>query len=206
MPKIILKPKSPEYADSQKHHKKRCCDMPRCPNQGKHKAPKHRGLDDYYYFCFEHIKEYNKAWDFFFGMSEREVQDHMTSSLYGDRPTWRYDTDATPTEQLYEAARKTYFFGEKSDGASSYQQHNGNGNHVNNSNTPEHEALALMGLSPPVTLEDIKTQYKKLAKKYHPDLNKNNKQAEELLKKINMAYTILKLAYKDYSKLKERNS
>jgi DnaJ-domain-containing protein 1 len=198
MPRIILKPKSPEYADSQKLQKKRCCDMPGCPHQGNHKAPKHRGLNDYYCFCFEHIKEYNKAWDFFFGMSEREVQEHMTSSLYGDRPTWRYDSDAA--ELLYEAARKTYFFGEENNGSKSYQQHS------NNSNSPEHEALALMGLSPPVTLEEIKTCYKKLAKKYHPDLNRNNKQSEELLKKINMAYTILKLAFKDYSNLIKRDT
>ncbi len=206
MPKIVLKQNSPEYADSQKRYKKRCCDMPGCPDQGIHKAPKHRGLNDYYHFCFAHIKEYNKAWDFFSGMSEREVQDHMSKSRYGDRPTWRFDKDAATEEQLHEAARKTYFFGEEDSNASSHQHHNGNGNYVGDVNGPEHEALALMGLSPPVTIEDIKTEYKKLAKKHHPDLNRNNKKSEELLKKINMAYTILKLAFKDYSKLKERNS
>lgn len=204
MPKIILKPNSPEYADSQKRDKKRCCEMPGCPRQGKHKAPKHRGLDDYYHFCFEHIKEYNKAWDFFSGMSEREVEDHMSKSRYGDRPTWRFDKDASAEEELHEATRKTYFFGNQDSGASSHQQ--SNGNFVPDGDAPEHEALALMGLAPPVTLEDIKTEYKKLAKKHHPDLNKNNKKSEELLKKINMAYTILKLAFQNYSKLKKKES
>ncbi len=204
MPKIVLKPNSPEYADSQKHSKKRRCDMPGCPNHGKHKAPKHRGLNEYYYFCFDHIKEYNKAWDFFSGMSQQEIQEHLTNSLYGDRPTWRYDSDASAEEHLYRAARNTYFFNENSDKSSSQQQ--SNSDNVSNGNTPEHEALAIMGLSPPVTLEEIKTQYKKLAKKYHPDLNKNDKKSEELLKKVNMAYTILKLAFKDYSKLKKQTS
>ena len=206
MPKIVLKPNSPEYADTQKCQKKRSCDMPGCPNQGKHKAPKHRGLNDYYHFCFEHIKEYNKAWDFFSGMSDHEVQEHMSKSRYGDRPTWRYDADSVTEEHLYEAAQKTYFFGEENCETSSNKQRQNNGAFASDNNGPEHEALALMGLSPPVTLEDIKTQYKKLAKKYHPDLNKNDKKSEELLKKINMAYTILKLAFKDYTKLKERNS
>ena len=63
--------------------------------------------------------------------------------------------------------------------------------------------MALMGLCPPVTLEEIKTRYKTLAKKHHPDLNKNNPESEELLKKINMAYTILKLAFEEYKNLPE---
>lgn len=178
--------------------------MPGCTNQGKHKAPKHRGLDDYYYFCYEHIKEYNKAWDFFSGMSEHEVEEHITSSLYGDRPTWCYNSDGLTEEKLYEAAHKTYYYDAENNGFS-HNGHKSNGSFVSENNTPEYEALALMGLCPPVTLEEIKTRYKKLAKKYHPDLNREDEHAEELLKKINMAYTILKLAFDQYSKLKKHN-
>ena len=61
-----------------------------------------------------------------------------------------------------------------------------------------------MGLEPPVTLPVIKKKYKELAKKYHPDLNQNDRKAEELLKQINMAYTILKLAYEKFEDLPER--
>ncbi|MFP4097761.1 MAG: J domain-containing protein [Alphaproteobacteria bacterium] len=206
MPRIVLKPNSPEYATTETRDTKRSCDMPGCPNQGKHKAPKHRGLNDYYYFCFEHIKEYNKAWDFFSGMSEKEVEDHVTSSFYGDRPTWRYDPYQNAEEHLYEAAKQTCYYSD--DTAPNHKQNGHNsakGYFAGDTNTPEYEALALMGLSPPVTLDEIKARYKKLAKKYHPDLNRNNKKAEELLKKINMAYTILKLAFDEYSKLKKRN-
>jgi len=64
--------------------------------------------------------------------------------------------------------------------------------------------MALMGLEPPVQLQDIKTRYKELAKKHHPDLNRGCAKSEELLKQINMAYTILKLAYEKYDDLPER--
>jgi len=39
--------------------------------------------------------------------------------------------------------------------------------------------------------EDIKKSYKKLARKYHPDLNKNNPEAEDKFKELNEAYEIL---------------
>lgn len=202
MPRIILKHKSPEYADASQDTTKRSCEMPGCPNKGDHKAPKHRGLNEYYNFCFDHIKEYNKAWDFFSGMSQTEVQNHMKSSRYGDRPTWKYNAEGTE-EKLFEAAQQAYFYEEEP------PQHQKNQSRqrefAGDTNTPEYEALAIMGLSPPITLDGIKTQYKTLAKKYHPDLNRNDPKCEEILKKINMAYTILKLAFQEYSKLKERD-
>ena len=63
----------------------------------------------------------------------------------------------------------------------------------------------IMGLEPPVTLPVIKTRYKELAKKYHPDLNPNDPKAEDLLKTINMAYTILKLSYAKFEQLGPRS-
>ena len=42
-----------------------------------------------------------------------------------------------------------------------------------------------------VTVEQIKSSYRKLAKKYHPDVNVGNKLAEEKIKDINEAYRIL---------------
>lgn len=35
------------------------------------------------------------------------------------------------------------------------------------------------------TKAEIKSAYRKLAKKYHPDLNPNNKEAEEKFKEVN---------------------
>jgi curved DNA-binding protein len=41
------------------------------------------------------------------------------------------------------------------------------------------------------TKEDIKKQYKKLARKYHPDVNPGSKEAEEKFKAINEAHEVL---------------
>lgn len=50
----------------------------------------------------------------------------------------------------------------------------------------------LLGVDRSAKTEDIAKAYKKLARKYHPDLNPGNKQAEEKFKKINAAYEVLK--------------
>lgn len=50
----------------------------------------------------------------------------------------------------------------------------------------------ILGLeSPKVTIDDIKTAYREQAKKYHPDVNVGNKNAEERFKDINEAYKTL---------------
>jgi len=197
MPSIILKYKSPEFVDTNETPQNaNSCEMPGCINDAEHKAPKHRALDEYYNFCSNHITEYNKAWDFFSGMSETEVQNHMSKSRYGDRPTWKRGAD-DPEDKLYKAARDSYHYGEPPNNKEEHKKRKFSGD----INTPEHEAMALMGLEPPVTLNEIKTRYKTLAKKHHPDLNKSDPNSEELFKKVNMAYTILKLAFSEYQNL-----
>ena len=49
----------------------------------------------------------------------------------------------------------------------------------------------VLGVSRDATDEQIKQAYRRLAKKYHPDLNPNNKEAEEKFKEANEAYEIL---------------
>jgi curved DNA-binding protein len=49
----------------------------------------------------------------------------------------------------------------------------------------------LLGLDKKATSEDIKKSYRKLALKWHPDKNPNNKAAEEKFKKISEAYAVL---------------
>ena len=50
----------------------------------------------------------------------------------------------------------------------------------------------LLGVERGTKTEEISKAYKKLARKYHPDLNPGDKQAEEKFKEINEAYEVLK--------------
>jgi len=199
MPKIYLKPNSAEYADDKEpsKHKTFTCDMPGCSDSAEFRAPKDRSLNEYNTFCLTHIQEYNRAWDYFTGMAQVDVEDYIVRSSLGDRPTWRYDNHVNLEDDLKQRAWQTYNFSEKLKEEGTYNAS------PFERNTPEFEAMATMGLEPPLSLEKIKKRYKELAKKYHPDINKEDPAAEDLLKRINMSYTILKLAYAQYEKIEK---
>ena len=51
----------------EKHSFKKC-DSYKCNEKGEYRAPKSRiRLNEYFFFCLNHVKEYNKSWDFYKG-------------------------------------------------------------------------------------------------------------------------------------------
>lgn len=182
------------------------CDITGCPERGDYRAPKSRDdIKSYYWFCLEHVREYNQNWDFFKGMSRDEIEKSMSKTAVWDRPTWR-STQAGYNEEklrqkIYERFTADDVFGDF--GAESEEPKNAKVN-VSSIPHPAVEALAVMDLEPPVQWDEVKARYKTLAKRYHPDVNGTDKHAEEQLKKVNLAYSILKLSYQNFTKLDEK--
>jgi molecular chaperone DnaJ len=61
---------------------------------------------------------------------------------------------------------------------------------------PKHDYYETLGLGKDASEEDIKKSYRKLARKYHPDLNPGDKAAEERFKNVQEAYDVLSDAKK----------
>jgi hypothetical protein len=200
MRKVKLKEKSPEFDEERMKSSPHQCEISGCVEAGDFRAPKSRDLEAYYRFCKRHITDYNRAWNFFDGMSDKAVQDHMYESLFGNRPTWQFTGNIDLEDELRRQAGTFYDDAAKAREKKKEEKRNRN----IATDTPEGEALEIMELSAPITLDEIKTQYKKLAKKHHPDVNNNCSEAEERLKDINMAYTVLRLAYQKFEKVAEK--
>ena len=66
--------------------------------------------------------------------------------------------------------------------------------------TTKQDYYELLGVSRTAAVKDIRAAYRKLARKYHPDLNPGDKSAEEKFKQIQEAYEVLsdEIARRDY--------
>ena len=65
------------------------CDHAGCPQGGEFRAPKSRQtLDEYYWFCLDHVRAYNQAWDFYAGLPPDEIEKMVRLDVTWQRPTW----------------------------------------------------------------------------------------------------------------------
>ena len=64
------------------------CDWKNCKKLGQYKAPVEKdNSKKFRWLCLDHIKEFNKSWDYFNGMSESEIFSFLKSDL-----TWHKST------------------------------------------------------------------------------------------------------------------
>lgn len=170
--------------NSTKSHQK-TCSHPSCDLAGDYPAPKSRkNLNERIYFCLEHIRQYNKSWNYFTGLSSDEIHNFHHESLFGHRETRKVGINSGFNHKQEEAVRDELFsflFGDDEKQAPKKK--------INNS---ELSALKTLGVELPATAITIKRQYKLLAKKYHPDLNKGIN--SDKFKSITEAYNLLKRA------------
>jgi DnaJ domain len=163
------------------------CDMPGCEAMGEYRAPKsRRNLQDYFWFCLEHVRAYNSTWDYYKGMSPGEIEAQLRADTSWQRPSWplgrlgsasAWDDDVLRDPLNVLAAGRVK---------------RGSGGNPEQTPPELREPLATLGLSWPTTLEAVKMRYKELAKRHHPDANGGDRAAEERLKTINLAYAAVR--------------
>jgi len=164
----------------------RICEAPGCRLAGDYRAPRSRDqLDQYRWFCLEHVREYNKRWDYFAGLDADAIEQHIRADTTWRRPVWPLGGRRPGGARVHDPLGLTDDAGlaerppPKMDGSEQL--------------TPaEHNALEALELSWPITQSDVKSRYKELVKRHHPDANGGSREAEEKLKEINAAYSTLR--------------
>ena len=65
------------------------CEHAGCQAEGLYRAPKSRErMNDYYWFCLDHVRDYNRAWDYYAGMTPVEIEAIVRRDTVWERPTW----------------------------------------------------------------------------------------------------------------------
>ena len=159
----------------------RGCECPGCLSPGDYRAPRDRSLSGYFYFCLEHVREYNRNWDYFSGMSGGEIEKHIRDAVVWERPSWPLGGWKAREQQVREEVLRE-FFADEAPPASPHPS------------MPKatRDALQELELQPPVDFAAIKAQYRSLVKIHHPDANGGSQEAEEKFKSINQAFATLK--------------
>ncbi len=145
-----------------------------------YKAPKSRGkLHEYQWFCLEHIRVHNAKWDFFADMSRDQIEDFMKDAVTGHRPTWDRTAQIQKQYEKLQHAIDDFL----------HQSHRKARKPTHPAIPPKvRSALSVLDMEYPVTQAELKVQYRKLVKKYHPDANRGDKAIENTFKKITAAY------------------
>lgn len=176
------------------------CEWKGCKEPGLYPAPKGRGLEGQYHrFCLDHVREYNKSYNYFSGLPDEEVVKHQKDDTTGHRPTWFIGVNSWSRNRgARNGARGGGFthrfttydpFGLFADRAAK----TGAG-----SERPlkrlERKCLRQLNLEDSATKTDIKARFKELVKRLHPDHNKGDRASEDKLREVIQAYNYLRQA------------
>ena len=166
---------------------KNICEWDNCNESGEFKAPLEKDNSrKYRWLCEDHIKLFNKNWNYFDGMSQNEIEVFLKSDLTWHRPTQKFGSSDNFFNILWNNALDDKF---------KIFEKNKYAGFSNNQKLCEKDkdALRIMDLESNADWKTIQKKFKTLVKKFHPDKHSGNKQYENKLKKITLAYSHLKI-------------
>ena len=166
---------------------KNICEWSNCKEVGRCKAPIEKdNSKNFKWLCEEHIKLFNKNWNYFEGMSQSAIESFIKSDLTWHRPTQKFGSADNFFNILWNNALNGKFsFFKQEKVINSF-----NGRKLNEK---DKDAFQIMELELNADWPIIHKKFKTLVKKFHPDRNAGNKEFENKLKKITLAYSHLKL-------------
>ena len=170
----------------------RGCDYPDCKEPGVYRAPKSPDLlDEFFWFCKDHVREYNLKWNFFQGSGEEEIKRILDKDRLWERETqpfakrpdegrvWSRLGVNDPMELLGEKATQNP--GPKPASTATRKLP-----------ATERKALEILDARDTWTKLEIRKQYKSLVKDLHPDMNGGNRADEERLQEVVWAWDQIK--------------
>ena len=168
----------------------RQCDHSGCSETAQYRAPKSPDdLDDFLWFCKDHVREYNLKWNFFNGASEEELAAQVDKDRVWERETKPFGK--TGDEQRAWARLGVddphQILGENA------TRNPGKGVTGTRKLPPtERRALDILDARDHWSKAEIRKSYKALIKVLHPDINGGDRSHEEQLSEVVWAWDQIK--------------
>jgi len=167
----------------------RTCEHEGCPESGKYRAPKSPDtLDEYFWFCKDHVREYNVKWNFFNGQTEDELAQQMDSDRVWNRETKPFKR--TVEEQAWARLGVADAHEVLGDNATRNPGRSITG--TRKLPPTERRAVELLEAKDHWTKPEIRKAYKALIKVLHPDMNGGDRSDEEKLQEVVWAWDQIK--------------
>lgn len=168
----------------------RACDFPDCKEKGAYRAPKSPDhLDDFFWFCRDHIREYNLKWNFFGTATDEEFQKLLEKDRLWERETRPFSKkDDGRAWQRLGVNDPMALLGEKA------TQNPGRVVSTATRKLPptERKAVEILEARDTWTKAEIRKAYKGLIKVLHPDMNGGDRRDEERLQEVVWAWDQIK--------------
>ena len=179
------------------------CEWQDCKEPGLYPAPKGRSMEGQYHrFCLDHVRQYNKTYNYFAGVPDEEVVKHQKDDTTGHRPTWFIGVNSWSRNRgPRNGARSGGFahrftaydpFGLFADRAPDGKA--SGGVPARPLRRAERKCLRQLNLEDTATKADIKARFKELVKRFHPDRNQGDRASEDKLREVIQAYNYLRQA------------
>ena len=168
----------------------RPCDYPGCKEKAAFRAPKSPDqLDEFFWFCKDHIREYNLKWNFFQGTTDEEFQKFLDKDRVWERETKPFSRQGDGNAWARLGVNDPMaLLGEKA------TQNPGRVMSTATRKLPptERKAIEILDARDTMSKAEIRKVYKGLIKVLHPDMNGGDRTHEEQLQEVVWAWDQLK--------------
>jgi hypothetical protein len=176
------------------------CSHPGCAARGEFRAPpeNRRGAPDgppqWRWFCLDHIRAFNQAYNFFKGMSPEEIDEAQRPYAGWGSETRAFSAAAasgTPPPRWADFSDPLDAIGARYRSAMAEEKQRTDGKLLSG---PDREALRTLGLAPDADRKALRTRYTQLVRRFHPDHNGGDRSHEKALQDVIAAYGHLRKA------------
>jgi hypothetical protein len=185
----------------------RICEHAGCTDPGAYRAPLSPDrLDEFRWFCLDHVRDYNRSWNFYEDWSDEDVEAQIRNDRVWDRPTWSFREQSKspmgtqshaegnawrrfgfrdPMEVLGDNATINPAKAERDKETSAVRRLR---------RLPENErrALEILDAGPEQTRTEIRKEFRALVKSLHPDMNAGSREDEARLTEVLWAWDQVK--------------